>query len=480
MSTRRLRLVLLLLLAGPSLLAAEPQMVATPRATLLPVSTSNRPFLSADRAVQPVDLAARGYVESELLVSGAASLHEWGEPGADPAVTVRTADVPYTTRILLRRPRDAARFSGRVIVELLDATDQFDRAPLWGLSWEYFIRRGDAWVGVTVDTAAADALRRYDGVRYAPLNLARPADCASTASGQAWDLIAQVGALLRSSSKENPLLLLNPRRIVAAGWAGAGGMVTTYANALHATQRLGDGQPVFDGYLNAAGVQSPASLNPCAAPLSEDDARRAVLPRDVPFIAVSTESDVIAALGLRREDSDAPGDVFRLYEIAGASRAGPYPAGLPAATELSIAGRAAPADEACGEPRSDFPVGLALNAIWQQYEELQQQPMAREPRIEVSGGRIVLDESGNARGGWRLPQIELPLATYRGSGAAPCALTGSMQKWDAAALKTHYRNRAEYLRRLTAAIDEAQRLRRITAEDAAALKLNSARIVPAF
>src|SRR5689334_9541808 len=119
------RLCLILALLGASLQAmsqnapqaAQPGLVPTPRAQLLPVSPTNRPFLAAASASKPVDLGAAGYEESELLVSGIANIYEWG---AGTTVNVRTPDVPYATRILVRRPRDASRFSGRVIVELLD------------------------------------------------------------------------------------------------------------------------------------------------------------------------------------------------------------------------------------------------------------------------------------------------------------------------------------------------------------------------
>lgn len=488
---------------------APAQLVPTPRAQLLAISPTNRPFLAAASALQPVDLPARGYEESELLVSGFANIYQWVDSTA--AVNVGVPNVAYTTRILVRRPKDAARFSGRVIVELLNPTGLYDFAPLWGFSSEYFMRRGDAWVGVTVKPAAAATLRRFDPVRYAQLSFAhrQAPDCAppplpagtpgadgeanpvDAENGLAWDVIAQVGALLRSSSKENPLLALNPQRILAAGYSQTGGYITTFANALHARLRLGDGKPVFDGYLNAVGAGA-APINQCAAALADNDARRGVLPRDVPFVAVMTESDFQRALPQRRADSDEPGDVFRLYELAGAAHSGPFAAGQPSTADLTIAGMAAPAEDLCREPRGDFPLGYAFNAIWQQFDELllQKTAMAQEPRIETDErGEAVRDSSGNVRGGWRLPQIVVPLATWRGSSTPrasdarsqrTCALTGAKQPLTAAALKARYRNRSEYLKLFSAAVDTAAQARRLTTEDAAALKAGAGNGVPPF
>lgn len=472
--------------------ALEPQLVFTPRASVLKVSATNRPFLAAAQSLAPVALAPRGYAESEHLVKGHASIYEWsGEPRA-AAVRVRDANVPWATRILVRRPVDVRKASGLVVVELLDPSRQYDVAPLWGLSAEHFLRRGDVWVGVTVKPIAAATLRRFDPVRYAAVGFAfqqKPECLPDTENGLAFDVIAQVGALLRSSSKENPLLDLNPRHLIAAGWSETAGYVTTYVNAMHRVHRRGDGAPVFDGYLAAAGGPA-APINQCAAPLPDDDVRRAVLPRDVPFVQVMTESDLGRAP--RRDDSDAEGDFFRLYEIAGSAQSGPWPAGEPARADLRIAGLAVADETLCVEPRSSFPLGLAFNAVWQQYAEwlALQVPMASVPRIEVdAANRPLRDAAGNAAGGWRLPQLDLPLARYAGQAtprdaseraAKACALTGAMQPFDAARLKALYRSRAEYQQQFRAAVDQAVLERRLVPEDGAALKLPTGLAVPAF
>ena len=310
-------------------------------------------------------------------------------------------------------------------------------------------------------------------------------------NGLAWDLIGQVGTLLRSSSKENPLLDIAPRHIIAAGYSQTGGYLITYANALHRVLRLGDGAPVFDGFLNAAGANA-APINQCAAPLADDDPRRGVLPRDVPFVMAMTESDFNRAPALRREDSDARGDVFRLYEIAGSGHAGPFAAGVPSASDLRIAGFSPPGQGLCVEPAGDYPVGLAFNAIWAQYADwlTAAVPMASVPRIQTDAAhQPVRDANGNALGGWRLPQLDLPLAAYAGSGTpredsdrarTACALTGVKQPFSTATLKTLYRDRTDYLRQFRTAVEQAVAERRLTPEDGEALKSPAVRVLPAF
>ena len=485
--------------------AAEPQLVATPRARPLAISATNRPFLAAERAEKPVALKAAGYQEAEYQVNGLANIYDWTANARSTQLSVRAAAIPYTTRMLVRRPTDVNKFSGVVVVELLDAGDLHDRAPLWGLSSPQFLRHGDVWVGVTVRPAAAAALRRFDQVRYGALsfNHVQPAECRArstdlrayppdTETGLAWDVIAQVGALLRSSSKENPLLELNPRFVIGAGYGEAGAYITTYANALHAVRRRGDGAPIYDGYLNAAGAHLSVPINQCAEPLAADDPRRRALPRDVPFVTVMTESDFNLAPALRRADSDAPEDVFRLYEIPGAAAAGNWAAGMPTAADLQIAGIAPPPADLCVEPASDLPVGLVFNALWQQFADwfTDGRSMLSLSRIEIlDDGAPRHDEAGNASGGWRLPQLDEPLAVYAGRSTprvageradVVCGKTGSARSFDTARLRSLYKDRAEYLRRFNAAVDRAVEARRLVLVDGEALKTQLKQAPPAF
>ena len=480
-------------------LAAAAEVTPTPRAALLTATATNRPFLGAGATLQPLDLAKRGYVESEYLVSGLANAYDWAEQGAHPAVRVRSPRVPYTTRLLLRRPVNPKHFSGRVVVELLSAAGGYDTAPLWGLSSEHFLRQGDAWVGLTVKPAAAETLRRFDRVRYARLNFAlkQAADCrtepANTENGLTWDITAQVGALLRSSSKENPLVDFHVQRLVAAGYAQAGGYVATYVNAVHDVLRLGNDAPVYDAYVDAAGAIGSGPINSCSGPLPVGDPRRVVAPRDAPVVTLMTQSDVSRTLWMRRPDSDAQDDVYRLYEIAGAPHGGPFGPGDPSLADLKIAG-IDPADAApvCAEPASSFPAGLALNAIWMQLDDLLVRglPLIQAPRVAVTAaGQLQLDALGNAQGGWRLPQLELPLAVYSGASTARadspqsqgrCALTGSMRRFDVARLRTLYGTRAAYLKRLGTAADVAVAARTLEPADAVALKAQAAKTVPLF
>jgi len=111
--------------------AQTANVVPVPRATLVPATADSFPFLAANRVQEVVDLAKPGYVEEEFVISGTANVYNWSTDGN---LTVKTANAPYTTRILVRRPANAAKFSGNVIVEPLENTRRFDWAFLWAIS----------------------------------------------------------------------------------------------------------------------------------------------------------------------------------------------------------------------------------------------------------------------------------------------------------------------------------------------------------
>ncbi|MEO8313512.1 MAG: alpha/beta hydrolase domain-containing protein [Pseudomonadota bacterium] len=460
MGREKLFIGMLLLIGSQLLWGAEPDpvMVPTPRARVLATSATSRPFLAALRSQQPVDLLARGYAESEFTVRGFASDSQ-----------------PYVTRVLVRRPQVGGKFSGRLIVELLDSSSQYETAPLWGFSWDYFLRRGDAWVGVTVSPAQLAALRKYNATRYDTLSLAAvPAEvCGRSQEGFAADVLSQVAALLRSSSKENPLLDLNPQRLILAGYSGSGDHVTAFAAAQHRSLRLGNDTPIFDGYLDVSGMATYLT-NPCV---------NSAIPRGVPFVAVLSESNTVRDMA---GAGDAQSEGFRVYEIAGVEGAGLVAAGAPAAADLANAGFVA--GVRCREPVMDLMMSHALNAVWQQLDDLlvRAQPLLGLPRIESA-----ID--GGTSGGWRLPQVDLPLAGHLpgrlvstqsegNANARPVcdATTGSMPRFDAATLKQLYRSRAEYLRRFNTALEQAVTNRLLLKEDADALKAAVLRTTPAF
>ena len=81
---------------------------------------------------------------------------------------------PYSTRILVRRPKSPRRFSGTVVVEALNPSLRYDAPIMWIESQDHFIARGDVYVGVTVKPVAVASLKLFDPMRYAALSFRNP------------------------------------------------------------------------------------------------------------------------------------------------------------------------------------------------------------------------------------------------------------------------------------------------------------------
>jgi hypothetical protein len=84
-------------------------------------------------------------------------------------------------------------------------------------------------------------------------------------------------------------------------------------------------------------------------------------------------------------------------------------------------------------------------------------PPAEQPRLELAGDppAIVRDELGIARGGLRLPAVEVPVATLRGDrdDALNMALVGSCVPFDESTLRRLYPNHQAYVEAFRAATE---------------------------
>jgi hypothetical protein len=463
--------VLLTVIAPIALLAATP--VPGVRGPL-PVTADSYPFGAADHERVAQDLRAAGYVEEEFLVAGTANVYEWPVPG--PAV-VRTAGVPYVTRVLMRRPADKQRFSGNVVVEMLNPSNLFDLNLGWAISGSQMARQGDAWIGITAKPVSIATLKAFNPARYQalamanPLPLEDPRNCSTvpadstraTENGLAWDIHTQVGAWLRSRSASNPLLYgtdagaAHPvQHVYAWGYSQTGSFLYTYVNAIHPLVVKADGRSMFDAYLIAMS-SGPSPINQCAEPVPAGDPRRFVRNAGVPVVRVMSQSDYLTGIAARRPDSDTAPDLYRNYEIAGAAHATPDELNFAAApADIERGGRAVP-PMSCNEgPRSRFPNWPAFNAILRNLDvwvRTGTPPPHAEP-ILVTDGKPVLDRFGNVIGGIRSPFVEAPTSTWLGTSTGPsfCRIAGHERPLDRSLLRSLYPSPEDYVRAVTASV----------------------------
>lgn len=440
----------------------------------IPATAQSYPFGAADHARVPEDLRAIGYVEEEFFVSGTANVYDWP---AGSAATVRTAGAPYTTRVLVRRPANRARFSGNAIVEMLNPSNLFDLNLAWAISRAEIVRHGDAWIGMTAKPVAVETLRVFDPERYAPLAWSNPLpptdprNCEAVAAdssrasenGLVWDIHTQVGVWVRSRAATNPLLYgagaSSPHpveRVYAWGYSQTGSFLYTYVNAIHPLVATEMGRSLFDAYL--IGVSSgPSPINQCAEPMPAGDPRRTIRNAGVPVARVMTQSDYLSGIAARRPDSETAPDLYRNYEIAGSAHATPDELNFAAApADIEKGGRAVP-PMACNEGvRSRFPNGPAFNAVLRNLDTWSRTgtPAPRAEPILVVDGKPVLDRFGNVIGGIRSPFVEAPISTWFGNSTGPsfCRIAGHEVPFDAAQLKALYPTPDDYLRSVVASV----------------------------
>ena len=515
---------LLALVATSLALAAQPVAAkrAAPTQDLpqvsapIPVTAESRPFLYAQKHLDAV-----GYVEEEYFISGMAKVYDWD--GSGHKVKVVAGPGKYVTRLLVMRPRDPGRFGGNVEVTVLNASLNLDFGG--PTDFAQMVKQGDVWIGITTKAVTANALKKFDPVRYAPLDWSNPAPAASRCAnptmiatymagdspeavaamlksgpksswpeyedGLVWDMLGQLGLLLKSEQRSSILPGFSKPWVYMTGISQSSIYIRTWTAGFHNRYRTADGKPVYDGYLAIVG---PAMIrtNQCAADIPLADPRQKLTPPDVPFISLSAEGEMWQARFTRQRDRFTRRGGIVSYEIAGSSHGraevpgvAPDALSFPPIADMMKAGFKMP--DTAGTMKL-FPAGSVPNDLaWAPiargaYRNLQlwarqgkRPPQA--PGIAIDANHeIRRDAHGNAIGGVRTPYIEAPVAAHTGylTAGGMGGVTGAKKPFTAETLKALYPDRAAYLAKFSAATDRLLADRWISAEDAAAMKAAAA------
>ncbi len=417
------------------------------------------------------------YVEEEYIISGQATLFSYADnPPAGPGdITAIEENMPYATRIIVRRPKRAKRFNGTVVIEWWNSTATFDTAPAWDTSAEYFARKGVVYVGVTNSATSISHLvggcstfgaPPTCGTRYAELSIPE--------NGLAYEMMSQIATLLKTGGSNSPLpASFQVRNLIHVGESQQAGSLVTYASAFHL-----DG--VNDGYFVQAGINArPINFGPtcdeedsqpfpeCTPRLQYPDSLvRNDLP--VPVYQVVTQTD-FEVLGFNVNGRQPDTDTYRYYEVAGGGHVTThknielFPAG-------SLSEDAIGLEDLCGAEMNtiaDGPVfsGYVITALWKRMQEQIEQGSVPPAGIlmEDIDGVLVRDALGNVQGGVRLPSMEALVATYLstnladpdlppnlvGIGNLACRLSGAVSPFDQTTLDDLYPNHGVYVKQVS-------------------------------
>ena len=440
-----------------------------------------KPFIASTT----FDLAQVGYTEQEYFVSGTASaytssdtLNTDGKWTATPA-----SSAPYKTRILVYMPIKASKFKGTVVVEWLNVSGGLDAAPDWVATHTELIRDGFAWIGVSAQAVGVEGgttifgtpsvapLKLVDSVRYG--SLAHPGDSFS------YDIFSQVAEGIRHPAGLNPLGTLKLKKVIAAGDSQSAFRLVTYINAIHQSTGVFDGFLVHSrGSIGAALSQTPQpTVNVFgAAPIRDD--------LNVPVLILETETDLVSTINYLAA-RQADGQLIRVWEVAGTAHADAYDLviGNTDTGKAAIDTTYSPPVESIGSGfvTCDVPINAGPQhyvesaAIWALNRWVSKgTPPSHGTPLEVVAGpppTITRDAHGNAAGGVRTPQVDVPIATLSGGGqgGALCFLFGTTTPFDSTTLASLYPTHSTYVAKIKKSKNAAVKAGFILKVDAAAI-----------
>jgi len=410
--------------AGPMVDAAEDSGLepdCTPSAWVDPGTVPNPEVVKIDPTAgtmgkpwgwTPAEaLAEFGYVEEEWLIKG-------------------TTPTPYTSRILVRRPEDPAKFTGTVFMEWYNVSGMIDFDPLWNYSWEYFMREGHVEVSVSAQAIGANALTTNDPERYAEIN--HPGDSAANA------IFSQAAMAIRAQSELILGECMPVDAVIGMGQSQSSMRLSAYINDAGPTAKI------YDGYITHTGME-PASNNPHA-----------------PTFVVFSMTEGNGAL------EDGPNMVE--WVVAGATHTDEFTTtrGARAAADL---GMDVATLNQCVYPMNQYPSWRVYNALndWMHRWVRNGERPPSQPRLQGNGGFFIggwdTDEHGNVLGGVRLPELEVPIASYTNGNSAvggqdfiagmACGLGGATEKFSAEKLLQLYPTHDDYVQKYTTAAEQA-------------------------
>ncbi|HXW38453.1 MAG TPA: alpha/beta hydrolase domain-containing protein [Acidimicrobiales bacterium] len=430
--------------------------------------------------------SAVGYEQSEFFLSGTATAYRSAAPLTRNGrwhVTPQTT-ASYKTRVVVYRPIDAQRFDGTAVVEWLNVTGGIDAPAAWLNAHVQMIRDGMAYVGVDAQATGINGqpgsvaseegvggIKQTDPARYGSLH--HPGDSFS------YSIFEQAGAAVHADAT-TLFGGLHPKRVIALGESQSAFRLVTYIDAL---QPLSSG--VYDAYFVYSRGADGADLSQSPqATITAPDPTLIRTDLHVPVFLFETEADLLV-LGYASA-RQPPTPYLREWEIAGSAHDDTYGL-LYARSDTGNGAADAEAFDSMLDPPSDPIPGVVscaapINAGSHTYELRAAMAAVNRwlvtghappssPRLEIapSGHAFRTDAAGDALGGVRTPQVQVPVAVLSGlgqpgatpitdpgtvesvSGQALCAIFGTTIPFTTAKLDSLYRTHQIFVEKWDAA-----------------------------
>lgn len=397
------------------------------------------------------DISDRGYVEQEFFIEGLAQRYTpVGQLGVDGLWTVEPSSRGhYKTRILVRRPRNPLRFNGTVVVEWTNVSAGFEvnfgDTPM-AYDGRAYVTVSAQRHGVYGYEATKLGLVHWDPERYGSLDI--PDDALS------YDIFSQVGNLLKSRVGSDHLLQgLRVQRLIAVGASQSGTRVLAYANGIQPRDCVYDAiMPLICAGSAGDFSPEPAHPEPGSGGHSRNVPTRVRADLSIPVMPMNTETEALFYVSRRQPNTSK----FHYWEVAGASHA-PTPLMARIARVVRRDGLPVPGWGSATSSSVDWQPTLDAALVHvERWIKTGTPPPAQQPMVITgSPAAYARDEYGNAVGGVRLPEVEVPIAVYRGFGPNG-SIGGQTIPFSEDQLRSLYPSHAEYVARVRAAARSAE------------------------
>ena len=402
-----------------------------------------------------------GYTEEEYFISGDATAYSAdGTLSTDGQWEVSATDetAPYTTRVVVRRPKDAADFNGTLVVEWLNVSAGRDSDPDFGFLARELLSNGYAYASVSaqkmgvepgglgieipnVDPVALAPLKTWDPERYG--DLSHPGDQFS------YDIFGQVARTVAETGDGTPLGDLDVERVIAVGESQSAFRLTSYVDAIQPVTNLFDGFLIHSRGIAAADI-AEGQTPPDGTQIRSD--------AGVPVFQFATETDLeyLKFVDARQDDHEH----LVTWETAGTAHADRST--LDYAVQAGRRWTDANVDlsTTCGqvnEGPQEAIVQAAFAALHTWVVDGTKPPAS--PRLETDEqGAIVRDADGIAEGGIRTPAVDAPTSILTGTNPTDsviCSLFGSTTPLTPEQLAARYPDHDAYVAAVTESAEAA-------------------------
>ncbi|MDR1149147.1 MAG: hypothetical protein LBK66_11005 [Spirochaetaceae bacterium] len=398
-----------------------------------------------------------GYIEEEYFIEGTAQYYQPVDALAkDGKWTLEAVGAaPYKTRLTVRRPADPAKFNGTVIVEWANVSAGYEISLMDNRG---IYDEGFAYAAVSAQVNGLYGFEEnprglipWDSERYGSLDI--PND------GMSYDIFTQAArAVSQNRPREgvDPMGGLEVKKLFALGESQSGSRVLSYANGVQPVEKI------FDAIIIVASagrgtdfLNEMAHVKQGGKTKVRNIASRVREDINGKVFVINTQTESLFLGKLAQPDTDN----IRSWQIAGASHSAPsfiediyhrmYRDGLIDALPSNSAFDTNVVDWS-------YVVEAAMVQI-QNWIDYGKEP-AHIPAMQVVNMLFgyKTDKQGNARGGVRLPELEVPVTRYF-VNMMKTGLSGHKIPFKEKEIKKLYATHQDYVDKVTAAAMAAEK-----------------------